>query len=138
MVSSFRAKSKKPPTILSCKLTTVVNTTQCKACFRSAFGDCLAQEADNCTNPTTDSCFSATGCYMFNNSSKAILSFVARGCIACPSEKLFLLIEISVDRLLFIFSFSISEFNFKVRFETETNWTLRDYYNIMCFQSQGQ
>ncbi|CAH3147644.1 unnamed protein product, partial [Pocillopora meandrina] len=96
-----------------------VNTTQCKACFRSAFGDCLAQEANNCTNPTTDSCFSATGCYMFNNGSKAILSFVARGCIACPTG------ETACS-------------NFKVRFETETNWTLRDYYNIMCFQSQGQ
>ena len=41
----------------------------------------------NCTNPETDSCFSAAGRYNFNNGSTAVLSGVARGCIPCPSKE---------------------------------------------------
>ena len=67
-----------------------MNTTQCHSCLEDDFDLCVNKsEIQNCTSPTTDSCFSATGRYKFTNGSTAVLAGVARGCISCPGKIMF-------------------------------------------------
>ena len=64
-----------------------VNTTQCHKCLEDDFDLCVNQSTiENCTNPATESCFSAAGRYKFTNGSTVVLAGVSRGCIACPSK----------------------------------------------------
>lgn len=64
-----------------------MNTTQCHSCLEDDFDLCVNQSTvENCTSPTTESCFSAAGRYKFTNGSTVVLASVARGCIACPSK----------------------------------------------------
>lgn len=89
------------------------NTTQCHACLKDSFSACQSDmSVKNCTNPETDSCFSAAGRYNFNNGSTAVLSGVARGCIPCPNT-------------------TAGCAEFKTWVNQEANWTLLDC-NIQC------